>query len=126
MTMPEGEGTTEAPVITLCGSTRFKDEFMAASQNLTMAGNVVISVGFFGHTDFPDRDWTTDGSDLKRMLDRLHFQKIRMADEIYVVDPGGYIGESTRREIEYATSLGLPIRYLSTDPGATTQRRASS
>lgn len=126
MTIPIDDRTAEAPVITLCGSTRFKDEFLAACQRLTMAGNVVISVGFFGHTDFPERDWSTDGSETKRMLDRLHLQKIRMADEIYVIDPGGYIGESTRREIAYATSLGLPVRYLSTDPGATTQDLASS
>lgn len=106
----------EAPVITLCGSTRFKDEFMAVNQRLTLAGNVVISVGFFGHADLPGYDWTTDASDLKRTLDSLHFQKIRMADEIYVIDPGGYIGESTRREIDYATSLGKPVQYLSADP----------
>lgn len=121
MTVPEDDRAADAPVITLCGSTRFKDEFLVATQRLTMAGNVVISVGFFGHTDFPERDWATDASDLKRMLDKLHFQKIRMADEIYVIDPGGYIGESTRREIEYATSLGLPVRYLSAEPAATTQ-----
>jgi len=43
----------------------------------------------------------------------VHFQKIRMADEVYIVDPGGYVGESTRREIAYAESLGKPVRYLS-------------
>ena len=111
--MAEDDRTTDAPVITLCGSTRFKDEFMEANQRLTMAGSVVISVGFFGHTDFPEYDWATDASDLKRTLDALHFQKIRMADEIYVIDPGGYVGESTQREIAYAESLGKPVRYLS-------------
>lgn len=104
---------TDAPVITLCGSTRFKDEFMAANQRLTMAGNVVISVGLFGHTDLPEYDWESDASDLKNMLDALHLQKIRLADEIYVIDPGGYVGESTQREITYAKSLGKPVRYLS-------------
>lgn len=111
-----GEALTEATVITLCGSTKFKAEFLAVAQRLTMDGNVVISLGVFGHTDLPDYDWTTDASNLKRTLDGLHFQKIRMADEVYVVDPGGYVGESTRREIEYALSLGKPVRYLSADP----------
>ena len=60
--------------------------------------------------DLPDYDWTTDGSDLKRRLGSVHFQKIRMADEVYVVGPGGYVGESTRREIAYAESLGGPVR----------------
>lgn len=113
VTVADDDRTTEAPVITLCGSTRFKDEFMAANQRLTMAGNVVISVGFFDHTDLPEYDWATDASDLKHTLDALHSQKIRMADEIYVVDPGGYVGESTRREIAYAESLDKPVRYLS-------------
>ena len=104
-----------APVITLCGSTRFKAEFAEANQRLSMAGNVVISLGVFGHTDLPDYDWSTDATDLKSTLDRLHFQKIRMADEVYVIDVGGYIGESTAREIDYAQSLGKPVRYLSVE-----------
>ncbi|HSE43820.1 MAG TPA: hypothetical protein VLA89_00670, partial [Gemmatimonadales bacterium] len=54
-----------------------------------------------------------DGSDLKGRLSGVHFQKIRMADEVYIVDPGGYVEESTRREITYAESLGKPVRYLS-------------
>lgn len=113
VTVKEVDQPTDAPVITLCGSTRFKDEFMAANQRLTLAGNVVISVGFFGHADFPECDWTTDAYDLRHTLDALHFQKIRMADEIYVVDPGGYVGDSTRREIAYAESLGKRVQYLS-------------
>ncbi len=50
----------------------------------------------------------------------MHLQKIRMADEVYIVDPGGYVGESTRREIAYATSLGTPVRYLSRERPAET------
>ncbi|WP_232820042.1 carbon-nitrogen hydrolase family protein [Nocardioides allogilvus] len=96
--------SAEARVITLCGSTRFEAEFAEVNQRLTMDGYVVISLGMFG---------TVDGSDLKERLGALHFQKIRMADEVYVVDPGGYLGESTRREIAYAGSLGKPVRYLS-------------
>lgn len=108
---------SDAEVITLCGSTKFKAEFMSENQRLTMAGAVVISLGVFGHTDLPDYDWTTDASDLKRTLDGLHFQKIRMADRVHVIDRDGYVGESTAREIAYAESLGKPVTYLSRGGG---------
>lgn len=98
-------------VITLCGSTRFKDEINKANAALTMAGNIVISLGVFGHTDMPEHDWTTGGNDAKRMLDDLHRRKIDMADEIMVINIGGYIGESTRGEIDYAIATGKPVRY---------------
>src|SRR6187200_1684984 len=103
----------EAKVITLCGSTRFEAEFAELNQLLTMEGCVVISLGMFSLPDLPDYDWAADSSDLRGRLSGLHFQKIRMADEVYIVDPGGYVGESTRREIAYAASLGKPVRYLS-------------
>ena len=95
-------------VITLCGSTRFKDEFVQAQKDLTLAGNIVISVGLFGHSG-DDEVWT-DGT--KEMLDDMHKRKIDMADEIYVINVDGYIGESTRSEIEYAQVTGKPVRYL--------------
>ena len=104
----EGEGK----VITLCGSTKFEAEFAEVNRRLTMEGCVVISLGMFSLPDLPDYDWTADSSDLKGRLSGVHFQ-IRMADEVYIVDPGGYVGESTRREIAYAESLGKPVRYLS-------------
>ena len=103
----------EAKVITLCGSTKFEAEFAEVNQRLTMEGCVVISLGMFSLPDLPDYDWTADSSDLKGRLGGVHFQKIRMADEVYIVDPRGYVGESTRREIAYAESLGKPVRYLS-------------
>lgn len=104
---------SEAKVITLCGSTRFETEFAEVNQRLTMDGCVVISLGMFSLPETPDYDWTADPADLKGRLGAVHFQKIRMADVVYVVDPGGYVGESTRREIAYAESLGKPVRYLS-------------
>src|SRR5688500_13435618 len=103
----------EAKVITLCGSTKFEAEFAEVNQQLTMEGCVVISLGMFSLPDLPDYDWATDTSDLKGRLGLVHFHKIRMADEVYIVDPGGYVGDSTRREIAYAESLGKPVRYLS-------------
>jgi len=103
-TMPE--------IITLCGSTRFKDEINRVNAELTMAGKLVISLGVFGHVDLPDRDWTTNGSADKVMLDELHKRKIDLADRIFVVNPGGYIGESTSSEITYAEAKGIPVDYL--------------
>jgi hypothetical protein len=110
----------EAKVITLCGSTRFEAEFAEVNQRLTMEGCVVISLGMFRLPDLPDYDWTVDSSNLKGPLGSVHLQKVRMADEVYIVDPGGYLGESTRREIAYAESLGKPVRYLSRERPART------
>lgn len=113
MNVMEDQQAGEAKVITLCGSTKFEAEFAEVNQRLTMEGCVVISLGMFSLPELPDYDWTADSSDLKGRLAGVHLQKIRMADEVYVVDPGGYLGESTRREIAYAESLGKPVRYLS-------------
>ena len=95
-------------VITLCGSTRFKDAFMEAQKQLTLEGNIVISVGLFGHSG-DDEVWTEG---IKEMLDDMHKRKIDMADEIFVINVGGYIGASTRSEIEYAKATGKPVNYL--------------
>lgn len=95
-------------VITLCGSTRFKDEFLEAQKRLTLEGNIVISVGLFGHSG-DDVVWTEG---VKDMLDRQHLAKIDLADEIFVINVGGYIGDSTRREIAYAEFKGKTISYL--------------
>jgi hypothetical protein len=95
-------------VITLCGSTRFKDEFMEIQKRLTLEGNIVISVGLFGHSG-DDEVWNEG---VKEMLDRQHLAKIDLADEIFVINVGGYIGESTRREIAYAKSKDKNVAYL--------------
>lgn len=102
-------------VITLCGSTRFKDEFMKTQKRLTLEGNIVISVGLFGHAGDNEVWENMDEGTLtktKKMLDDMHKRKIDMADEIYVINVGGYIGSSTRSEIEYAQATGKPVRYL--------------
>ena len=102
-------------VITLCGSTRFKDAFMEAQKRLTLEGNIVISVGLFGHAGDSEVWENMDEGTLtatKAMLDDMHKRKIDMADEIFVINVGGYIGESTRSEIEYAQKTGKTVRYL--------------
>ncbi|MBR3074772.1 MAG: hypothetical protein IKH11_03325 [Bacteroidales bacterium] len=96
------------PVITLCGSTRFKEQFIEAQKRLTLAGNIVISVGLFGHNG--DNEVWTEGT--KEMLDDMHKRKIDLADGIYVINVGGYIGQSTRSEIDYARRTGKTIEYL--------------
>ena len=98
-------------VITLCGSTRFKEQFLEAQKRLTLEGNIVISVGLFGHSG-DDEVWT-EGT--KAMLDDMHKRKIDMADAIYVINVGGYVGSSTRSEIEYARSTGKEVLFLEDD-----------
>ena len=102
-------------VITLCGSTRFKDEFMKAQKDLTLNGNIVISVGLFGHSGDNEVWENMDEGTLtkaKEMLDDMHKRKIDMADEIFVINVNGYIGSSTKSEIEYAIKTGKKVNYL--------------
>jgi hypothetical protein len=93
-------------IICLCGSTRFMTEFYDANMRETLAGNVVLSVGMSSHGDCKPTE------EQKAMLDELHLRKIDMANEVLVLNVGGYVGESTRREIEYATAHGKLVRYL--------------
>lgn len=95
-------------VVTLCGSTKFKEQYLETQKRLTLERNIVISVGLFGHSG-DDEVWT-EGT--KAMLDDMHLRKIDMADEVFVINVGGYIGESTRREIAYAKENGKTVRFL--------------
>ena len=81
---------------------------MEVQKRLTLEGYIVISVGLFGHSG-DDEVWKPG---TKEMLDDMHLRKIDLADEIFVINVGGYIGESTRREIEYAENSGKKINYL--------------
>ena len=93
-------------IVCLCGSTRFKEQFIETTEALTMQGRIVLSVGRFGHVDgYP----TTSE---KIMLDELHKRKIDMADEVWILNVGGYIGESTRSELDYALEHGKAVFYL--------------
>ncbi len=103
-------------IVCLCGSTRFKDAFTKAQLDETLAGNIVLTIGcnmksdteIFGHLGQDEFDA------IKGRLDQLHFRKIEMADEVLILNVGGYIGESTSNEIAHAKSQGKPIRYLET------------
>lgn len=102
-------------IVCLCGSTRFYDEFQQANYDETMAGRIVLSVGFYPHAKAKHGhgEGVGHGSAEKIALDELHKRKIDLADEVLVVsDATGYYGESTRSEIEYARSLGKPVRFM--------------
>jgi hypothetical protein len=104
-------------IITLCGSTRFPEVFALANMNLTLQGYIVIGLSCYGHADEPrgakfltsDADENTEA---KKLLDKIHLAKIDISDEIYVVNPGMYIGEGTKREIEYAQRQGKVVRWM--------------
>ena len=102
-------------IITLCGSTRFKDDFMRVQKELTLQGNIVISVGLFGHSG-DNEVWEnmSEGelTKTKIMLDDMHKRKIDLADEIYVINKNGYIGESTKSEIEHAIKTNKKVNYM--------------
>ncbi len=106
-------GSTIKPtIVTLCGSTRFSEEFHAANLRETLAGKIVLSIGY----DFKsDTDLLLAGelkeADKER-LDELHLRKIDLADEVLILNVAGYVGQSTRREIEYARRMGKRIRWL--------------
>ncbi|MGP1495125.1 MAG: hypothetical protein ACTTIS_07190 [Streptobacillus sp.] len=102
-------------VITLCGSTKFKDEFLKAQKDLSLKGNIVISVGLFGHSGDSEVWENMDEGTItktKEMLDDMHKRKIDMSDEIFVINVNGYIGDSTKSEIEYAIKTGKKVNYL--------------
>lgn len=80
-------------VITLCGSIKFKDEFLKVQQQLTLQGNIVINVDFLDNSPNP----IVITPKIKAMLDGMHKQRIDMADEIFVINKGGYIGSSTKK-----------------------------
>ena len=93
-------------VITFCGSSRFKDVFHTVASEYTLMGWIVLMPHcYFENNSRPD---------LKGILVDIHHDMIDMSDAILVVNPGGYIGESTSEEIEYAKSLGKEIKYYET------------
>jgi hypothetical protein len=97
-------------IVCLCGSTRFYDAWLKANFDETMSGNIVLAVGCF-----PLRREGSSAAlnpEQKLALDALHKRKIDLSDEILVINVNGYIGESTRSEIEHAKKTGIPVRYL--------------
>lgn len=109
MTAPQTATSPRPPIVCLCGSTKFINEFDNQSLRLTLEGKIVLSVG----SHYARSRQYADGKDGHKVrLDELHRRKIDLADSIFVINVHGYIGESTRREIEYAMATGKPVRYL--------------
>ncbi len=100
-------GQTYPKVVCLCGSTRFPEAWKKGMKDETLDGNIVLTVGLMGHAEGLDMDGPA-----KTMFDELHKRKIDMADEVLVLNVGGYVGKSTRGEIEYAIAHGKKVRYL--------------
>ncbi len=100
-------------IVCLCGSTRFMTEFEECTNQLTNEGKIVLSVGVSKHPELYGLPPLS--AELCNALDELHLRKIDLSDSVFIINPGGYIGESTRREIDYATHTGKPVSYL--EPG---------
>lgn len=98
------------PIVCLCGSTRFMDAFFEAGWEFTLKGYIVLSVGVCKHAEHHGAEAL--GQDVVVRLDELHLRKIDLADEVHILNVGGYIGESTRKELEYAQKQGKKITYL--------------
>lgn len=106
-------------VVCLCGSSRFYEAYQQAEYDETMAGNIYLSIGFYPHCSERDHgEGVGHDSAEKAMLDELHKRKIDLADEVFVLNVDGYIGDSTRSEVEYARATGKPIRWLEPDKAA--------
>jgi hypothetical protein len=100
-------------IVCLCGSTRFYEAFQRANYDETMAGRIVLTVGFYLHAPHVRHEASFMATpEDKLRLDELHKRKIDLADEILVLNVGGYIGESTSSEIAYAEAHRKRVRYL--------------
>lgn len=97
-------------IVCLCGSTRFMDAFFDAGWEETLKGKIVLSVGVCKHA--ADHGGEALGPEVAAMLDELHKRKIDLADEVFILNVGDYIGESTQSELDYAIKTGKTIRFL--------------
>lgn len=114
MTEPTPGNREERPtIVCLCGSTRFVEAWKQATRQESLRGRIVLSVGVMIHAgDEP----IGDGPE-KEALDKLHLEKIKMADEVLILDVGGYVGDSTQNEISFAGSIGKKLRWWSEEEG---------
>lgn len=109
--------TNKPTIVCLCGSTRFSEAFREANLHETLAGNIVLTIGCDMRSD---ADLFADKTDkeltaIKISLDWLHFRKIDLADEVLILNVDGYVGQSTRNELNYAISTGKRVRWLEPD-----------
>ena len=104
----------EAKIVCLCGSTRFTDLMLVKQWELTKQGCIVLSWCALPDWYFSgeDKSHIGDQEGVKATVDTVHFRKIELSDEVFVINKDGYIGESTRNEINHALQIGKPIKYL--------------
>lgn len=100
-------------IVCLCGSSRFVAEMAVFAWNLEKGGVIVLSLHLLPswYAGLED-DHQAEAEGVAEAMDELHKRKIDLADEIFVMNLGGYIGSSTRSEIAYAAAAGKPVRYL--------------
>ena len=99
--------TQKYKIITLCGSIKFKEDFLREQTRLTMEGNIVLCPNFFN-----DLNQTKLTAETIQMLGEMHKQKIDMSHEIFVINKNGYVGDNTESEIKYATNVGKKVVYM--------------
>ena len=101
-------------IICMCGSTRFMAEMLVWQWELTKQGYIVLSWCALPDSYFEGKDKAHIGDQegVKEIIDEVHKRKIDLADEVYVVNINGYIGDSTRSEIDYAVDQKKPVTYL--------------
>lgn len=106
-------------IVCLCGSTRFTGEMLIKQWELTKQGYIVLSWCALPDDYFKGEDKTHIGDQegVKEIVDEAHLRKIDLADEVFAINVNGYIGESTRKEINYAKKMGKPIKYLEATDG---------
>lgn len=109
--------------ITLCGSAKFEEDYKWWNRELSLRGNIVYSLAVYP-SDAGEKNWYTP--DQKLMLDGVHLGKIQHSDAIVVLNIDGYIGDSTKKEIEYAQQLGKQVYWVETDPDRTGMLSAGS
>lgn len=97
-------------VVTLCGSSKFKDVFEEVERSLSLGGYIVLRPSLWHHQNKDDEEIINDPEKMKMLMD-LHRKKIDISDAIYVINEDNYIGEATQAEIDYARSLNKPIMY---------------
>ncbi len=96
------------PIVAMIGSSRFKQEYHDEGKRLTLEGNLVIPLCLYRDTDYADACVPKN----KKLLREICNQKIRLCDKVFVVNPNGYIGTTTRETIGYAKSLNKTILYM--------------
>lgn len=106
--LPQSKLTDQPKIVCICGSGRFLNEMYYAEEKLTLEGKIVLTIG----VNTKDVARTENMEHYKPMLDELHLRKIDLSDEVLIINVGGYIGESTKKEIEYSVKTGKPITYL--------------